>query len=134
MSTQNRWVKKSEREPTPEDLPVWLSASNRKGVCLVYNTICSEYISEHTTHWCSAAADIPAPPREKTQLERDDEAHDAWWKTVDRLGTRHAWHAALAYERAEVGKMLPSSEPATYNAHYATEVIKAIRARCGGGK
>jgi hypothetical protein len=83
--------------------------------------------------------DVPA--LEKTQANKDTRAY------VEKYGcacpsmvlngmtcyTSDIWHAALAYERAEVGKMLPAANVSHY-VYKVSAAIQAIRARCGGAK
>jgi len=85
----------------------------------------------------AAKDDIPEPPKaEPTLKERDHDAYVQWLN--DKTSSEDsAWHAALAYERAEVAKMLPPERSDLSNwdtvAHAAYASTKAIRARCAGG-
>lgn len=147
MSTNNDgWILMSERKPTQEDVPLWLAlpksgrdyALSHDGVLLAES---AELLYDRgATHWKPAAADIPAPPREQTQAEKDEAELKRWCAEQDDsplFTEKKYWHAALAYERAEVGKMLP---PYRQLVSYGTGIIEAekaieaIRARCGGGK
>lgn len=130
MSTNNDWILMSERKPTKADLPVWVYYQNGQREVILNMWFPPKY----ATHWKPAAA-FPAPPREKTQGEADDAAFQEWREVAPASPAYMAWHAALAYERAEVGKMLP--EPIGKNTESMLGVhsrIEAIRARCGGGK
>jgi hypothetical protein len=87
-------------------------------------------------YWCPAKDDIPEPPKKETQADRDMEfLRD--WDGMHPNGTFYDLAiAALAYERAEVAKMLPDFEGHSciegYNAR-CQSAIEAIRARCGKG-
>lgn len=135
MSTNNdRWIKASERKATEDDLPVWVC--DRGGRRHLFDGCLPGDVWEY---WKPAAADIPAPPKEPTQDERDTDARRDW---IDKTEVRfvtvgNAWHAALAYERAEVSKLLPPVRPlVSYGTGItaATDSVEAIRARCGGAK
>lgn len=85
------------------------------------------------THW-HPAPPLPEPPREETQADKDEAAFRSLWdnRGCHDVHPKQAWHAALAWERGGVEKMLPESPMAGGSAAYV-HAIKAIRARCGGG-
>jgi hypothetical protein len=117
MTTTNDWIKMSERKPTEADLPLILGRNNSYGWTMQY---CYETLVclDDWTHWFPQSRP-PAPPKEQTQRERDEAAYMTWFITTDLsagYNTRWAWHAALAWERAEIAKML-----AEYNINYPTE-------------
>ncbi len=136
MNTQ--WIKTSERAPTKADLPVWAYYKKDDDLRLFFKscTFSADY-------WRPAKADIPEPPLEETQEDKDiAEAEYAWAAIGDPRITHHAnfvggYLAALAHERAEVAKMLPPQCPEwdkkAYNVQCA-HAIEAIRARCEGGR
>lgn len=140
MNTNQEWIKMSERKPTVTEFPIW--ASTKAGNVVLYDKDESYFIldcPEFASHWRPAAADIPAPPKEETQVNKDTKAY------VEKYGcaspsmvlkgatcyTSDIWHAALAYERAEVAKLLPDDSD-HFSAQYYRGVIETIRARCGG--
>lgn len=93
------------------------------------------------THWRPAKDDIPEPPLAQPEQEEADLAALVQWgrdENIQPLFTvRKTWHAALAYEREQVAKMLPVPQGAFGPAYqdYCTRAIELIRARCeGGGK
>jgi hypothetical protein len=140
MSTQDGWIKMSARPPGEGDLPVWLYTGDCDFVGIESKTMLAEGVGilrtrqREATHWKPAAADIPAPPKEPTQDSKDEHAYCEWYNATQntrRETPPHAWHAALAWERAEVGKMLPAG---SYGLGEAQCALAAIRARCGGGK
>lgn len=132
MKTET-WIKTSERAPTEADLPVWVFFANDKsdrgphlldGVPAVVGF----------THWRPAKDDVPEPPREEAQADRDENALSRWAtgrSIVDAFAMRATWHAALAYERAEVAKMRPDTDYASWDT--LNRATSAIRARCNGG-
>jgi hypothetical protein len=150
MNTQ--WIKTSDRAPTEADSPVWVYDSNvpngapLKGPMLL---MCCPS-AEAWSHWRPAKADIPEPPREETQRDKDEDAFGRWLNAVQCMPTPKGdvWHAACAYtrkdEREEVAKMLPKCGDQPTDDPDATErfwrkydcacacAIEAIRARCEG--
>lgn len=136
MSTNNDgWILMSERKPTKADFPVWCHQRNATDQLPTWIEHDAEWFPFRlVTHWKPAAADIPAPPREKTQGEADDAAFQEWREVAPASPAYMAWHAALAYERAEVNKMLPDRPQIEPGRGELVAVIEAIRARCGGGK
>ena len=130
MSTNNDWILMSERKPTVADLPVWTWHKEiNGGQVIAYTSV----LPGHPTHW--KPVDIPAPPREKTQEDKDNDALLEWIGALGLPPTNVCvWEAALAYERAEVNKMLPDRPQIELGRGELVAVIEAIRARCGGGK
>ncbi len=134
MNTQ--WIKTSDRAPTEQDLPVWAYHDKDKRVVLFPCGLAPKLY----THWRPAKADIPEPPQEETQRTKDINAYCAWADREDvRLSVMSStasnaapWHAALAYEREQVAKMLAPIATSFLDMH-SCEIIEAIRARCGGG-
>lgn len=138
MSTQN-WIKMSERKPMPADLPVLLETRlsiNGARYFVVAHSMdsvdgmaaCGNY-----ERWLR----IPAPPKEETQYDKDEQALRHWCAehNFNPLFTeRKYWHAALAYERAEVERLLPSHTAILLSHGEFAESLAAIRARCGGAK
>lgn len=125
MNTKTDWIKMTDRRPTEADLPVWVFY---KGAMrpILYTVEPPSYM----THWRPAAPDVPEPPMERTQYERDRDAFIHWDDGLsDNLAA--AWHAAIAYERAEVAKMLPKAHP--YPEGPWSAACRVIRARCAGG-
>lgn len=135
-ATANNWIKMTERRPTQADLPVWCANRNREVFLLELE---DEPDWGYLTHWRHAKADIPEPPKEETQKEKDGAAFRLWCFCGNEdafPSTDDIWHAALAYERAEVAKMLPVFSPLTnWEAvvRKSRESLESIRARCEGG-
>lgn len=132
------WIKMQDRRPTEQDLPVWAWFAYDKecrGPYLFDEQLCMDGV----THWRPAKDDIPEPPKpEPTQRERDQGEFNAWWDPLRNVPhCADAWHAALAYERAEVAKMLPDKNTMVYwsgvTPSFVYQAIESIRARCGGG-
>ena len=119
------WVKMTDRRPTEQDLPVWAWYSDIDGPWIVREI---SLVGGTQTHWRPAAADIPEPPRGETQREKDQEA----FVKCEYRTMQDQWHAALAWERGEVAKMLPPWNTPD-SVHDAARIIESIRARCGGG-
>ena len=132
----------TDRAPTEADLPLWAWFAYDKecrGPYLFDEQLCMDGI----THWRPAKADIPEPPREETQRDRDEAAWIEWRDSDPQGGLPFAdetWHAALAYERGEVLKLLPAAPHESAKAmwpktslEYHIQAIGSIRARCGGG-
>ena len=135
MNTQ--WIKTSDRAPTEAESPVWVYDSNvpngapLKGPMLL---MCCPS-AEAWSHWRPAKADIPEPPKEETQEDKDEAAFGCWLNSMQCMPTPRGdvWHAALAYEREQVAKMLPDplrKSPLSLGETY--DMIKAIHARCEG--
>lgn len=137
------WIKMTDRAPTEADLPVWAWFAYDKecrGPYLFDEQLCMDGV----THWRPAKDDVPEPPREETQAEKDDVGFHAWYRddgTVECGAHMTTWHAALAYEREQVAKMLPATPHDSAKAmwpktslEYHIQAIEAIRARCGGGQ
>lgn len=136
MNTENDWIKMTDRRPTEADLPVWVYDDGEGHVIRgpqLYRD--SMPFLDAWTHWKSA--DIPAPPpREETQEEGDYAALVEWGRdeNIQPLFTvRKTWHAAIAYERAEVAKLLPRPHSLCVRLGEYEESTAAIRARCAGG-
>lgn len=142
MTTTNDWIKRSDREVTATDCPVWY-AQQLGGAVDVRMSFNAEYIHgyDSITHWRPAKADIPAPPKEPTQRERDEAAFAGWdksgdgysWHTQSGGNRRSTWHAALAWERAEIAKLLGGLVPAMWMgapSYFVPDVtIDKLRAR-----
>jgi hypothetical protein len=123
----NQWIKTSDRAPTEQDLPVW-GWHKEMMMPMTFTYIPGTLI----THWRPAKADIPEPPNEETQWEKDRTAWESWFNAPDCNGaTVTAWHAALAYEREQVAKMLAPIATSFLDMH-SCGIIEAIRARCEG--
>ena len=131
MNAKTEWIKMNDRRPTETDLPVWVydtAGSMIKGPFLVNAAGCVSW-----SHWRPAAADIPEPPREESQADKDEDALQEWLCDLSTVPSfADGWHAALAWERGEVEKMLPA-KTAHGDLSEHIHVIESIRARCGGG-
>jgi len=135
MNTKTDWIKMTDRRPTEQDLPIllWNDRVPKAKYCSTNNVLRCQLGLTCFSHWMPA----PEPPREETQYDKDRAA----FQSTQRYGIENApwytWHAALAYERAEVAKMLPPERSDLSNwdtvAHAAYASTKAIRARCAGG-
>lgn len=104
MNTQNVWIKRSEREPTEEDLPIvmggYMCGSGKAWDIALYT--CLPPKSHWSGYWRSIKAD--PPPRELTQRERDEQWVDSnSWPQLTRAG---AMLQAIYAERREVAKLL----------------------------
>lgn len=116
MSTPDTdgWIAFSEREPTTEQMcrGVWLADVGGVwigGVCRNPANIQRQREWQHYTHWREVEPDPAPPKREPTQLERDNEAMCAWYDRKHYEGSifqTETWHAAIAYERAEVRALI----------------------------
>jgi len=92
------WIKFSDRKPTEADAPYWAAGGLPDPAPNIINHPYGH--AESRTHWQRATAPEP-PPRELTQLEKDDEACDQWNNCAQGFITyRQTWHAAIAYVRA----------------------------------
>lgn len=134
MSTNDRWIKMSERKPTEKDYPFW--TTSKKGVGLwTYEEDIEELDPDWCTHWQPAT--LPEPPaKELTQRERDEEGFQSWYDaTPDHMtALGHVWHAALAYrdkQNAEdlenVSTIMEWERPATVS----VQKLQSLRRRCG---
>lgn len=132
MSTHS-WIKMTDRAPTEADLPVLLW--NARVPKMKYTATADALRCQLGLTCFTAWRPAPEPPREETQWERDQAAFIQWcndndvptWKEYNE-----PWHAALAYERKQVLKLLPRWNTPD-NVLAARDTISAIRARCGGG-
>jgi hypothetical protein len=131
-----QWIKTSDRAPTEQDLPVWVydskvpNGASLKGPMLL---MCCPS-AEAWSHWRPAKDDIPEPPVEETQDDKDMRFAESW--VASKSGnwiTRDLARAIFAYERAEVAKMLPPPAKRFVWSHGDYDAIEAVRARCGGG-
>lgn len=112
MTTTNDWIKSADRLPMGPFAQVW--AFWKDGTV----SLSKKPADESWQHWCEVMesalvawqpCDIPAPPKEQTQRERDEAAYKAWLDGVTISAPYHVrsdWHAALAWERAEIAKLL----------------------------
>lgn len=135
MNTKNDWIKMTDRRPTEQDLPVWVWPFGDNGAPVIFHNLAFSGNSS-VSHWRSAAQDIPEPPREETQEEKDRKAFNGFWcnNTSSPLPFgEDAWHAALAWERAEVAKILPSVPYHELSRLDVAKYFDCIRARCAGG-
>lgn len=119
----------TDRAPTEADLPVWVSDTKDGQVTFLAILPCHVW-----THWRPAKDDMPEPPREETQADKDCAAYRLWMGNLRCKDEDLCWHAALAYERAEVAKMLPPPiSESVWSMRDVYDAIESIRARCGGG-
>lgn len=136
MNTQ--WIRTADRAPTEADLPVWVWRFGDSNTPVIIHNLAFGGLYR-ITHWRPAKADIPEPPNDKTQFDSDQSELSRWlfaqWSGV-MPSPYDTWHAALAYEREQVAKMLPTkSNLGAYDVAEMYDAIEAIRARCeGGGK
>lgn len=140
MTTTNDWIKMSDRKPTEADLPVW--AESPKWVepekprliwslSVLFSPNCIPARSWKT------ARDIPAPPKEQTQRERDEAAFKEFCEDTEAAQHNGAcspsWHAALAWERAEIAKLISETIPATWSKepsyYFPGSIMDKLRAR-----
>lgn len=128
MNTQNVWIKRSEREPQPDEFPVlagyYLGGHDKWNE---YRCGVGQQLGS-ATHWRSIKCD--PPPRELTQRERDE-------ATIGNIVVSYRYSSptrqvaeAIYAERREVAKLM-----ATYhscenwgNSRYSKE-MRDLRAR-----
>lgn len=129
------WIKMSERKPTEADairgIFIWCPYDRPALPSLVFSTDCHDYTSRGWTHWMPAESYIPAPPtRELTQAEKDEAAYSAWeMEAEDNTHPKDGWRGAIAYERAEIAKLIEGGRNSNGS---ADDVLVAIEARVKG--
>jgi hypothetical protein len=124
MNTENKWTKFSDAMPHV----AFYAWSKQFGVS-DRNDVGDFTDDVGWTHW-HPAEPLPEPPREETQAEKDEAAYDEWREAHDTLLFVKVWHAALAWERGEVAKLLDADQ----SSRGLAAIFDAIRARVGGGK
>jgi len=107
MSTQNRWIALRDQQPADNEFPV---AAGRwegdkwyiQGGYMTYSSL------NGFTHWYSTKLVFPSPPkREPTLAQMDNAAYSAWSLATKEMPVRYdVWCAGIAYERAEVARMI----------------------------
>lgn len=118
MNPPSDWIKMSDRQPTEKDLPVEYYSQNNLFSDRRWIRFHSLRDWRTATHWRHHES-VPLPPAEPTQHEKDVAAwNNLICSNSEYPYPRNAWHAALAYERAEVAALLEEPD------------FKAIRARC----
>lgn len=130
------WIKMSERKPTEADYPIGYVTekhyTREHGVLsgVIYNSVCTP--PQDVLYWIK----LPAPPsREPTQAEKDEAALVAHDKDTYPSSTgpaecqRKAWFAAIAYERAEIARLVADYRN---SAELPGDLIKKIEARVKG--
>lgn len=131
----SEWIKISERKPGYDDFPIAVYSPNRPldgddNNDGIYFRVRGQTIYPDVTHWMPAKLPAP-PPKEKTQKELDE---DEFFSGL-RVGksTLEIWHAALKWEREQVGAML--SKPLHNNQErwgvLNMDDMNALRKRCG---
>lgn len=95
------WIDGNVRLPTNAELPCWMA---RDGLVLFLTAL--HFSDAHDCFW--KPAEVPTPPKlGPTQEEMDNDAAIAWME--ERImfpAPLTAWHAALAWEREHVRKIL----------------------------
>jgi hypothetical protein len=138
--TMTHWTKFSDRLP-PEDYDD-VFVETKPGHIAIWkrvNTINNTWkdYTESGGRWHPITYP-ELPPREETQADRDGDQFDAWYKMeavafpVGAIRPCDAWHAALAWERAEVAKALNTLCLAVINEDRT--VWENLRKRCGANK
>ena len=128
----DKWTKFSESYPNGR---YYVGRREPDGRWLTYPETFTAYLmggdyqNSQWTHW-HPAPELPEGPKEEG-LEKDHAAFIAEITSSDSKAD--VWHAALAWERAEVAKIL-DREPTTSVKYDPYGMIDAIRARVGGGK
>ena len=122
------WIKMSERKPTEADFPIFAYFPEGNFIEPFKDAFCFSIRSCNVRHW--QKSDIPAPPVSEQQKADDAECELAW--NSIKIPSTHlgvfvaGFEAALAYERAEVLKMLETS------GHHA--FVALMKARCTPAK
>ncbi len=127
----NTWIKTSECAPTKADFPI--EVADVKDHSTPYAIVTQGEISPDCwTHWRKIApSDIPAPPREETQAEKEAMAFRQYCEQKQgALYHSETWYAALEWERSQVAGMLPDMQTAPW--YTLKQAIGAIRVRCEG--
>ena len=123
----DKWISLADQQPGDDEFPVtwgmWLGKR--------WNTTTTGFAITGYTHWISHH--LPPPPdKEKTQAELDVDAWSKWiYETSQCPTTLEAWNAAIAYERADISKMLKS--PIMPNDFYE-QLRKRVTRVTGGTK
>lgn len=140
MSTQ--WIKRSDKAPTKEDLPVMFGQyENGEWVSLTNHQALPHERGQLYTHWRSVKCD--PPERELTQHEKDVNDYLKWRKKLALTQSSepiamHAWLEGVYAERREVAQQLKTyfGSPA-WGIETNTSLLNSLRARLdeqGGGK
>ncbi len=132
MSTEGEWIKMSERVPQMADLPLWAIGANEQ----------KPYLFDHGTlpgrgfaHWQPAT--LPAPPKpDASQYDADQRAFFNWQTNPASqmaINRYDAWHAALAWERAQNAKDIQALDhfPAGFDIVPHVEALARLRKRAG---
>lgn len=140
MSTQ--WIKRSDRAPIKDDLPVMFGQyKNGEWVSLTNHQSLPDECGQLYTHWRSVKCD--PPERELTQHEKDANNYLKWRnKTIlsqgHKLITMNAWLEAIYTERREIKQLLNSFFCGeTWGIETNSPALNSLRARLdelGGGK
>lgn len=131
----NTWIKRTEREPQPDEFPVlagyYLGGHDKWNE---YRCTVSQQLGS-ATHWRSIKCDPPA--RELTQRERDDAAANAASDEAYRLDADkpeaisiNSARRAIYAERREVARLVDAYFGKDWGrGGYALEHTRQIRAR-----
>lgn len=135
MSTNNDWIKMSERKPTEADLPIWLYTPTPLDVDNNLGMPIQIWMKEvprclDFTHWRPAKPDIPAPPAPEPTQREEDEAAALEYIRYNSWSAQSIWHAALAYRDAQNAKDLEDIY-ADCGSSMHRDAYKNLRRRCG---
>lgn len=138
-ANQPQWIAMSERKPLAEDLPVWVydvKKPIRDYPPLWHNLALQDF--GPFSHWRPARGDIPAPPPLPLSREDQDfEEYHEWWKANTNRPQCDSWPAVahmLAWDRAEVEKLIGALESLNRCTSQFDDVLKQLRARCASRK
>lgn len=130
----NNWIKTKERLPTAEEMPVWLG-SYQSGQVVMQTKGPERDPTQFalSSHWIPVERPLPIPAPAHEQ--QDETAFNEWYRldTCPMACSGHAertWHAALAWERAEITRLADIHDECTTNGINAIRIVDNIRARC----
>jgi len=87
------WIARSDREPGPQDYPIW--AAHNTGKCEPWVCYEAKFFQPTWTHWRMASP--PAPPDRLTE----DRMAGIKWLGAHSYVAIEVWMAALAYRDAQ---------------------------------
>lgn len=135
MSNTN-WIEMAKQKPTEADAPVWAESprwhepEKLRLFWRVEDLLDARALPAR--NWKPAKADIPPPPAEPTQRERDNNSLIMYSLSKGPLPQQcfEFWHAALAWERAEIMALVKQH----IDAGQSDWLTVQLRARCTPAK
>lgn len=110
-TTNNEWIKFSDRKPVEADFPIWVYDVRDNLVLLFQNPVPTFH--RDRTHWKKGPQLPVPPPKELTQREKDEEAnqriHDVWYSTTVGVSLMYFAQRIRADERREILAMLDAA-------------------------